>query len=127
MSKMITKSKIIKWLQASAKLQHYKAIEAELRKEIADAILEGKATGVHHDYRLGYHIKATKKTNISVDELALAAIWNDLSEAEKDSIKYKPSLVSKNYKKLDDSSMLDHCIIAKPGMPGLEITLIEEE
>lgn len=124
---MLTTHKIEKWIEAEAKLVHYKALETVLRREIADDLLEGKKTGTHNFSKLGYAIKAVKKTNTTIDRVALEALYDDFSEEEAKAIKFSPSLVTAKYNKLEHHDMIDHCLIVKPGMPTLSITKEEED
>lgn len=124
---MITRNKIEKWLEAKSQLDYWKAEEMKLRREIADELLDGQPTGTHNFTKLGYKIKAVKKVNYNLDEQALAAIWDSMTAAEKEAIKYKPSLSLAIYKKLDHHEMLDQVIVTKPATPTLSIEEIKDE
>ena len=124
---MLTTNKVEKWIDAAAKLAHYKKLENDLRKQIADDLLEGKPTGTHHFFKFGYDIKIVKKNNTTIDTVVLSALQDDFSPEEKAAIKYKPELVAKNYKALEDHELIDHCLIVKPGLPSMEIQREEEE
>ena len=51
----------------------------------------------------------------------LNTLWKYLTPLEREAIKFKPSLVSKKYKKVSKGSMIHRAITSKPGTPGLAL------
>jgi len=123
---MITKAKVKKWIDLSAQLKSIKAEEAELRTEIAESILEGKKKGTATGTVGNYTLKATGKINRNLDKDLLKVLWPDLSKEEKSAVKFSPSIVESEYKKLKATSKLNRCIEEKPGLPGLELKAVKE-
>lgn len=114
------------WIEAKAELDKWKKVESDLRIKICDHFLEGASVGTHNFTAGSFKIKAVKSINTSIDESELSFIWDDLTEEEQDCVKYKPSLVAKNYKECEDHSTLDQAIVTKPAMPSLSIEYIED-
>ncbi len=109
------------WIEAKAQLDKWKKQESDLRKKICTHFLEGQVVGTHNFTKGDYLIKAVKKITTSIDEEALSAVWDDLTEDEQECVKFKPSIVSKAYKECDEHTTLDQAITTKPAMPGLTI------
>jgi len=124
---MLTTHKVESWIDAAAKLAHYKKLENDLRRQIADELLEGKPTGTHHFFKFGYDIKIVKKNNTTIDTVALSAMYDDFSPEEREAIKFSPKLIAKNYKALNHHDLIDHCLIVKPGLPSIEVKQEEAE
>ena len=124
---MITKAKVKEWIDLSAQLKEIKEREAELRKEIAEYILEDKKKGAKQGKISIFTLKATGKLNRNIDKPLLQAIWSDLSKEEKQAIKFTPTVVEKEYKTLPADSKLHRCIEEKPGMPSLEIKKVDAD
>ena len=115
------------WLEANAKRKYYSELERKLRLEIVEPLIENVPTGTHnYKTKEGYVLKASKKVSVSIDKDGLAFIEDDLSDEEKDAIRWKPELDAKKYKELDDHDVLDQAIVVKPAMPSLVITHAEE-
>jgi hypothetical protein len=108
-----------------SQLKGIKAEEIELRKSIANKVLETKEIGTHTITSGVFICKATKKVAYLLDRDALEQIWADLSEDEKGAIDYQPKLKLKDYKSID-SSLLDEAITIKPAMPSIAISYIGE-
>lgn len=114
----ITQELLENWLDAKATLDAAKKEEADLRSQICLSLLEGKTEGTHNFSMFGYDLKAVKKLNYTLDANIDVAL---LTEEEQECIKFKPSLLMKNYKACVDTSILDEYISVKDGMPTLSI------
>lgn len=119
----IEKTKLIKWKQLSATLKTIKKQEMELRKEIAADTLQGAIGTVTNTYE-GYKVKAQQSTRKTVDNEALISLWSDLTEPEKDCVKWVPQIVNADYKQLTEKDMLDSVITLKVNAPTLKIDTI---
>ena len=112
------------WLELSMELRRIKGAELKLRKKICEDVLEEKLEGAKTENVIKgkYKLTATAKLNRTVDRSLLEAIWEDLSDTEKECIDYKPSLKLVNYKKVEElgGKLLD-AVTVKPGTPSLKI------
>lgn len=112
------------WLEAANQLKIAKAVELKLRKKICEKILgdkiEGAVTELAHYKR--FKVTATAKLNRSIDRSVLEAIWEDLTDDEKECVDYKPSLKLAEYKKIEQTGgkLLD-AVTVKPGTPTLKV------
>ncbi len=113
--------KVQAWIKADAAMRAAKAHELELRKELCDHILQGKIKGSKTTQIGQYKLSATAKLNAKIDKDALKSIWFDLTPAEKQSVKFDPKLIAKNYNGLDASCTIHHVITHKPGTPALSV------
>ena len=123
----ITKSKLSAWAEAEAALGRAKATELALRLEICKEVLAGKPKGVAHLIVDGFDVAATAKINTKIDKEVLDTIWPSLSQTEKESVRFKPEIVAKQYGFLDAKSNLHQAVITTPGTPSLEIKPIKEK
>jgi len=114
------------WIEAKTSLDIWKKKEANLRTKICDELLIGKTVGTHNFTKGRYMLKAVKKISISIDEELLSFVWDDLSTEEQACVKFKPSIISKEYKNCDEHIGLDQAITTKPAMPSLSIEVAPE-
>ena len=111
-------------IEAKAKLKFWKEKELEIRNEILEEMecekLEGTVSKKVGDLK----IKATFKLNRKIDDAGLNLIYKDLSDEEKEAIKFKPEVVTKKIKELEEegSSKLLDIIELKPAQGSIEIT-----
>ena len=122
----LTVTKVLKWKAMADKLKKLKKEESDLRRAICEEVLQGQVGVVKVVINGGVKVKATGKETQNVDSVALQAIWSDLSNAEQNSIVWKPSLVAKNYKKLPSDCILNQVITTKPAMPTLKVEEIND-
>jgi hypothetical protein len=116
------------WLEANAKRKYYVELEKKLRLDIVEPLIESLPVGTHtFTTEDGYVIKPVKRVSVSFDKELLEFVTDELSDEEKDAIRWKPELDARKYKALDDHDVLDQAIIVKPAMPGLTITHIDEK
>lgn len=118
---MTIEKKIGEWIIQKHKLDVAKKHELELRKEICEHILQGKIKGSKKSTIGTYVLTATAKINNKIDAELLESIWESLSDKEKACVKYKPSLIAAEYKKLKGAVKLHRCIDSKPGTPALTL------
>lgn len=117
---------IKKWARIKNDLALIKQKELELREIICHRILGGTIKGTKTITAGLYTVSASAKLNTKIDNEELCAIWQDLSQLDKDCIEYKPKLIAKNYKGIDEKSKLHRVIITKPGTPTLTLKKLEE-
>lgn len=116
------------WIAAKAKMDHYKKIEAKLRKDIVLEFFSDCSEGTQDLVIEGYQLKAGIKLNRTIDTSELETLEHLFSEEEASCITRKPSLSMTAYRKLDEHerTTLDMCITTKPAMPTLKAEFIEE-
>ncbi len=118
--------KIKKWLVMSGNLTQLKEDEMELRKEIAEQILDGKLKGTKSASFGPYTMTATGKLNGKLDKDLLKVMWKDMTAEERKCFKFDPKLVDKEYKNLDDKSDVHRAVELKPGAPTLKLKALKE-
>lgn len=124
-----TKEDLANWYEMSQELRTLRAKESALRKQIFGAAFDNPVEGTNnHELDDGYVLKAKYPLTRTIDEGALAAITEKLTElgVHPDSlVKYKPELKVAPYRKLNDEQrkLFDQALIIKPGSPTLEIVL----
>lgn len=106
-------------------LSEVKEKEMELRLDICSEILKGKKVGTNNFTEGGLKIKAVKKVNHKLDEDELSEVYDDMSDEETACIKFKPSLIKKNYDALAESPILDEVLTVEDATPSLKITLVD--
>ena len=109
-----------------AKLSAAKDAEMLLRLEICKQLgIDGLAAKTHHfDYENeALHVVMVKKLNYSLDNDVLPGI--DLTDEEKECIKWTPTLILGKYNKLDNSGGLDIAITVKDAAPSLNVSLTD--
>lgn len=123
----ITEDKILEWKSAKEELAVAKEAEMTLRKEICDVILVDRPKGATHFKDFGMDLTATGKFSVpKIHKDLLTDLLPKLSKTERSCIRYKPELVSKNYKMLPEDSILHQAVISKDGTPDLKIKIIKE-
>ena len=122
---MITEMEVKNWIFAKEKLAKAKEYELDSRKEICKHILGDKIKGAKKGIIGKYILTATAKMNDKVDAELLESVWKELSPKEKACIKYKPSLIAAEYKKLKGAIILHRCIDSKPGTPALALKNVD--
>lgn len=117
------KTKVVKeWMQLQAQLKEIKAREMSLRKEICSAILKDTPLPVRKKYEVnGLVLEVDGKVTYSLDATVVNSLFDDLEDADKSSLDFKPSLKLREYKKLPESSLLHEAVTIKPAAPVLKI------
>ncbi len=118
---MSIEDKVQLWITIASELKKIKEDEFAIRKEICEHILEGKIKGSKKGTIGKFVLNATAVINNKLDKELLESIWPDLSDEEKASVKYTPSLVAAEYKRLPDNTLLNRAVDSKPGTPCLEL------
>ena len=124
-----TMSDIAKWKHLATELKKLKVQEAELRRELCEIYLHdqplenGRATAKLHDGH--YAVKAVQTLGYTIDQGALSAIWDHLTDEEKSCIKLKPELILSNFKKLPATALLNEAVVSRLAMPTLTAELEE--
>lgn len=116
--------KLEKWIELSALTKKLVAEERELRRELVEELVGSEATFTESRNKVaadGRNLMIATVLNRKFDEPALASIWSDLTEAEREVIKLKPHLSIAHYRKLPETSILHQAIIVSPGMPTIEV------
>jgi hypothetical protein len=123
----MNKATLEKYLDAKSNLTYYKALEKELRIEIAEELFPNAVEGTHNLLKGDYIIKGGFKLNYKIDQEMLAGYEDAFSEEEENCIRYKPELIMKDYKELDEDERtnLDNCLVITPGLPSIKITVAE--
>ena len=111
------------WIESVAHLQRAKEAELMLRDAICMVHLDGVLEGSKTVRMQGFKITATARVNRSVNREVLEAIWDSLTDEEKECIDYKPTLKLAKYKPIEatiDSALLE-AVTVKPGQSSLKI------
>lgn len=116
------------WLAASSALTNAKKLELDLRNKICAMHLSDKLEGSKTIRHNSFILKPTAKLTRSIDKEMLEAIWDDLSDSEKECIEYKPALKLTDYKKIEEEGgLLTDAITVKPAQASLKIIIEEDE
>lgn len=111
------------WLEMSEELHTLKRRELALRNEL---IVTDKLEGSTTTHPTGYKVTVTARLTRTIDRPVLEAIWDELTDTEKECIDYKPSLVLANYRSIEESGgKLMEAVTVKPAQASLKV-LVEE-
>lgn len=129
----VTEKDLEEWFLMGKELKKLRASEILLRKRIFNFYFPEPDEGVNkHELDGGYVLKGTYKLTRSVDIGAFDALKEKL-EKEGVSVdrlvKFKPSLVAKEFNKLegDKLNLFSQTLLIKPGSPTLEIVKPKRE
>lgn len=132
-TKVVTSSDIEQWQTAVKELAAWKAKEMLLRKRIFNGIFPNPIEGIMK-VPIGnvMTLTAVHKVTRDIDGAALATyvrMFHEQGIPIDSLIKYNPSLVISEYRKLSDEQrlMFDHILIIKPGSPTLKIEQAKEK
>lgn len=125
MSKL-TAQDLLDYEQAVIALTKAKKDEIALRNKIIGSFRYKKMEGVEHKTveGLDIDIAITNGLNRTIDENGLDAIWDNLSPEQQEVVKYKPSVVVSNFKKLvenDELGELINVITEKPAQASIKL------
>lgn len=115
-------------IEAQAKLKFWKAKELTIRNEILEEMAGPKDEGAVSKTVDGLKITATYKMTRNVDEAVLDSIIDKLTDEELECVKFKPTVILKNYRKLEDegkSKLLD-AVILKPSQGSVSIKEVKK-
>lgn len=109
--------------EAKIKLKFWKDKELKIRNEILEEMASDKDEGNTTKIVDSMKITATYKMNRNIDEAVLKTIKKNLSEEELNCIKYKPEIVLKEYRKLEEEgeSKLLEAVTLKPAQGSVVI------
>jgi len=111
-----------KWKVVSLELKALKTLELKLRNDICASLLKDKLEGsiTLHDEEV--KIVATARITRSLDKQILEAIWEDLTDREKECVGYTPKLKLALYKPLEETGgKLMEAVTCKPAQSTLKI------
>lgn len=112
---------IVLWEATQELLSETKKTEMMLRVDVAEILLEGKSIGVHEFQFPNFKLKAAKKVNINILPDELSELASSMSAEEKDCIVYKATLNKKLYNSLDETFVIDECIVITPATPTISV------
>jgi hypothetical protein len=132
----VTPADLVAWFEMKKQLSDLTAAEAMMRRRIFGHYFKTPEEGVNTvplNDGTGAVIKGTQPINRKVDEgelealkLAIKAEGSNLPKLPMSKlIKYVPELALKEYRGLtaEERQTFDRCLVIKPGMPALEITI----
>ena len=118
-------TKLWAWARLQSQLADLKAQEMGIRKELVFEFQPKRKVGtVTINLPGDWKVKIVNTNNVNIDESALPAALELMEEGSEDLlIKYKPTLVAKEYKDLDEEQkkLLDEALLTKPGSPALTL------
>lgn len=113
---------IDEWLALKQRMAADSARELELREYITATMLQGKTTGSVRTIFDNVELKATAKQYTNVDTVALDMVFKDLTETERNALRYKPEFIMREYNKLPPDSLLRSKVgVVKQAKPTLEL------
>ena len=114
--------KFHEWIALQKALKEIKEKEMRLRKEICYEIFKSDSPPISKRVQTGnFIVDAKMDVNFSIDESILSQIFDELTDQDRASIKFKPGLKLKEYKALPKESLLHEAIIEKPSAPTLKV------
>lgn len=126
---VITEADIGVWYEMAVKLKKLKMQESLERKRIFGHFFTDPDEGTNnHDLADGYVLKGKHTLTREVDEGAYTSLKEKFREKGFNPdvlVKWKPTLVKKEYNKLSDENRtyFDQILLIKPGSPALEVVL----
>ena len=111
---------IEQYMNAKDKLAEAKKIEMDFRLKVAE-MFSDQSEGVKTLDIEEFEVKCTFKNNITVDRDALDLVIDNMSAEELEAIDFKPTIKLGVYKKLDDTSWLETCLVVKPATPAIKV------
>ena len=112
----------IAWSEMAAELKELKAKENKARRILCGYILGGDTGEFKETVELdGYKIIATSKTSRKLDEGIMSALMSEMTEEDKNAVRFKPALDLRLYRKLPPNSLLHEAVTESPAMPTLTV------
>lgn len=120
---MTITDKVEQLAHLQSELKMLKEKEMALRLEIHSEVNKGRGPGTYRDDFGSLRLKTVVRYNYTFDKEALEENWNQLSEEEKECVRWKPELNKRQYDKLemDESEILNDLLIIKPGTPTITV------
>lgn len=113
---------LTEYLEVKTQLNALKAREMELRKKLIGPMLAQKLEGTVSQMIDGYKVAGTAVINRKIDPAVLDSIWAEMSEGERDAVRFKPELVLSNYRQLEArGSILMQAVTSTPGTPSIKL------
>ncbi len=118
--------RLLEWKVMSEDLKLLKKKELQLRKELCNEMFDGKVGAFTETIREdgAFEAKATSKITTTLDAGTLDAVWEELPQAQRDCIAWKPSIKLRDYNKLAEGSLLSEAITQKPATPTLKVEIL---
>lgn len=123
----VTLQDMMEWYALKDQLTAIKSKEALLRQKIFKGKFIEPREGVNSlDLEDGFVLKGTRVINRKVDDASFRTLNEEFAKAGIPTdriVKYEPSLVTGEYRKLTAEQILlfDTCLIISDGMPSLDI------
>jgi hypothetical protein len=129
---MVDQVKLKRWSELQQMILDFKPVideEMALRKELAQALTEGRKGTFYENLAGGYRLKGVGKVDYKLDKTKIAAVNEALLERNVDISMFvvsEPKLVTKavtEVEKLNPEvfAILADMLVSKPGTPTLEI------
>ncbi len=123
--------KLAQWHELTQQLEQVKAKELKLRNELFGQFYPSPNEGTNTvDLPDDWKLKGVYKLNRNIDEAVLPITLSKMKEGAEDRlIKYKPELVLKNYRTLEEEQkkILESALIIKPGTPSMKLVPPKEK
>lgn len=115
------------WLRLSKAFKVLKAKELKLRKELCQDLFRGKVPPNKLKFitENNFSVEAEAGMGTKLDTVMVNQIYKELSDTEKNALKYTPELIMKYYNKLPDNCLLKEAVTTKPSTPTLKVVKIE--
>ena len=111
---------IAEWLDAKRMEKEATERRRMLDKKVA-ALLPEKTEGTSSQTIDGYKVSVDYKVTRKVDTDAVAGIWNDMTDKERDLFRWKAELNMKAYREYQDNGWLASVVTSKAGSPTVTI------
>ncbi|MES0340711.1 MAG: hypothetical protein ABUK08_00185 [Candidatus Humimicrobiaceae bacterium] len=111
------------WLEISKRLKKLKAEELKMRKQLCEEI-KGVSPPPYKNKFInenGFEIEVEFKVKHKLDKISVNQLFKDLTDKDKNSLRYEPEIVMSNYKELPDSSLLHEAVTITPSAPTLKV------
>jgi hypothetical protein len=119
----VEKDKYEIWLELSNRLRKLKAEELKMRKELCEDI-KGLSPPPYKNKFInenGFEIEVEFKVKHKLDKISINQLFKELTDADKNSLRYEPEIVMKEYRELPDSSLLHEAVTITPSAPTLKV------
>ena len=122
---MELEQKIEQWLTDAKALAALKEKEVTLRREICLELFKGKIGEFKHNEEIGiFTVAAESKINRKVDLVTINAMYENLTDSERASVRFKPDLNLTQYRKLPEDSQLHEAVTETPSpTPVLKVII----
>lgn len=122
---MISAETIRHWISLAAQLKSVKEQEMSVRKEINNDILGVNKVGTSHMAMHHIEVTCTVTEKLETKKEDVMSVMEELTDAEKECIIWKPSIQKALYDKLPEDAILRTVVTAKPNAP--KVTAVDTE